>query len=57
MADSGGYWLNLAEAQKLTQTTLVPGVIEENVRRGGLMATLPMAQSMGQDIKLGLDSF
>ena len=50
MADSGGYWLNLAEAQKLTQATLVPGVIEENVRRGGLISLLPIAQAPGLSI-------
>ena len=50
MAASGGYWANLAEAQKLTQTHLVPGVIEENIRRGGSLSMLPLAQAMGKDI-------
>lgn len=49
MADSGGYWLNLAEAQKLTQSFLVPGVIEENVRVGGIMTMVPLVQSTGLD--------
>jgi len=48
MADSGGYWANLAEAQKLTQTYLVPGVIQENVRRGGLLDVMPLVQSPGK---------
>ena len=50
MAASGGYWLNLAEAQKLTQTTLVPGVIEENIRRGGILASLPLVQVIGKSL-------
>lgn len=51
MADAGGYWLNLAEAQKLTQETLVPGIIEENLRRGGLLSLLPLQQVPGKSIK------
>jgi len=51
MADSGGYWLNLAEAQKLTESVLVPGVIEENIRRGGLLSRLPVMQVTGQSLK------
>ena len=33
MANSGGHWATLAEAQKLTQSTKIPGVIEEDVKR------------------------
>jgi hypothetical protein len=47
LATAGGYWLNLAEAQKLTQTMLVPGIIEENNRRGGILSMLPLAQELG----------
>lgn len=50
MADSGGYWLNLAEAQKLTQAVLVPGIIEENIRRGGILERLPVMQVKGQSL-------
>jgi len=50
MADSGGYWLNSAEAEKLTQTTLVPGVIEEDIRRGGIFPRLPITQAPGLSI-------
>jgi len=50
MADSGGYWLNLAEAQKLTQTMLIPGVIQENIRQGGILDMLPLTQVIGQSI-------
>jgi len=50
MAESGGYWLNLAEAQKLSQTHLVPGIVEENVRRGGILDRFPLAQPTGTSI-------
>jgi hypothetical protein len=50
MAESGGYWLNLAEAEKLTQNVLVPGIIEENIRRGGILDRLPLAQAAGTQI-------
>lgn len=56
MSDSGGYWLNLAEAQKLTQTILVPGVIEENIRRGGLLSLMPIAQAPGYSITWNRES-
>lgn len=51
MADSGGYWLNLEEAQRLTQSTLIPGIIEEDLRRGGLMPRLPISQAPGIKIE------
>ena len=51
MADSGGYWLNLAEAEKLTQAVLIPGVVEENIRRGGILTRLPLAQFMGTEMQ------
>ena len=51
MADAGGYWQNLAEAQKLTIETLVPGIIEENIRRGGILSILPVQQVPGKAIR------
>lgn len=51
MAESGGFWLNLAEAQRLTQAFLVPGVIEEHIRRGGVFDRFPLAQSTGTRIE------
>ncbi len=51
MADSGGHWLNLAELQKLTQSELLPGVIDEAPKRGGLLTEFPVKQAMGQSIK------
>ena len=53
MADSGGHWKNLAEAQKLTQSTLVPGVIETDIKRNNPLDRLPVAQAAnsGKSIK------
>ena len=51
MADAGGYWANLAESQKLTQSTLVPGIIEEDIRRGGLFPRLPIMQAPGTKVE------
>ena len=51
MADSGGHWLNLAELQKLTQSELLPGVIDESPKRGGLLTEFPVRQALGLDIK------
>jgi hypothetical protein len=48
VADSGGYWLNLAEAQKLTQTELIPGIVDEDIQRGPLLPLLPIDQRIGQ---------
>lgn len=50
MADAGGFWLNLAEAQQLTQPFLVPGVIQEHIRRGGVFDRFPLAQGVGTSI-------
>jgi len=46
-----GHWKNLTEAKKLTQSVLIPGVIEEDIKRNNLMDRLPAAQSTGQSIK------
>ncbi len=51
MADSGGYWVNLEEAQRLTQPTLIPGIIEEDLRRGGLLPRMPISQAPGTKIE------
>ena len=42
-----GHWDNLAEAQKATQEVLVPGVIEEDIKRGGPIQFLPVQQTLG----------
>lgn len=46
-----GHWASLAECQKLTQSQLIPGVIEEDVYRNNLLDRIPVAQARGQSIK------
>ena len=45
MALSGGHFANLAEVLKATQKTLIPGVVDENVKRGNPVDVLPWAQA------------
>ena len=52
MADSGGHWKTLAEAQKLTSSTKVPGVFEEEVKRNNLLDRIPVAQAAGTGKKI-----
>ena len=47
MADSGGHWLTLAEAAKLTNSTKIPGVMEEDIKRVNPLDLLPVAQAAG----------
>ena len=53
MADSGGHWKTLAEAQKLTQSTLIPGRFEEDVKRNNPLDLFPVTQASktGSSIK------
>lgn len=53
MALSGGHWDNLTALKKATQPTLIPGTIEEDVKRGNPLMILPMAQAnhTGSSIK------
>lgn len=53
MVDSGGHWANLSQLQKLTQSTLVPGVFEEDIKRENLVMRLPVVQAAntGKSIK------
>jgi len=53
MALSGGHWSTLAEVKKLTQATLIPGSVEEDIKRGNPFEILPMAQAnhTGSSIK------
>jgi len=46
-----GHWNNLTECQKLTQSQLIPGVIEEDVYRNNILDKIPVAQASGQTIK------
>ena len=43
MADSGGHWLNLDEAKKLSQYFQVPGVVDENIKLGNPFTLLALA--------------
>jgi len=53
MSTAGGHWKNLTEAQKLTQATLLPGVIEEDIKRNNPLMRTPVAQAAntGSSIK------
>ena len=52
MASSGGHWNTLAEAQKLTQSTKIPGVFEEDVKRNNPLERMPVAQASGTGLKI-----
>lgn len=52
MADSGGHWKTLAEAQKLTQSTKIPGVFEEDIKRNAPLDRMPVAQASGTGLKI-----
>jgi len=52
MAESGGHWATLAEAAKLTQSTKIPGVIEEDIKRNNPIERMPVAQAAGTGLKI-----
>lgn len=52
MADSGGHWKTLAEAQKLTQSLKIPGVYEEDFKRNNPIDRMPVAQAAGTGLKI-----
>lgn len=52
MASSGGHWKTLSEAQKLTQSHKIPGVIEEDVKRNNPLDRMPVAQAAGTGLKI-----
>lgn len=52
MADSGGHWATLAQAAKLTQSTKIPGVFEEDVKRNPPLERVPVAQAAGTGLKI-----
>lgn len=45
--NSGGHWKNLPEAQKLTDSTKIPGVIETDIKRNNPLDRVPVAQAAG----------
>jgi len=46
-----GHWKNITEAQRLTQSQLIPGVIEEDIKRENLIDRIPVALAQGKSIK------
>lgn len=52
MASSGGHWSTLAQAQKLTQSTKIPGVFEEDIKRNNPLERIPVAQAAGTGLKI-----
>jgi len=52
MASSGGHWNTLSEAQKLTQSFKIPGVIEEDIKRNNPIERVPVAQAAGTGLKI-----
>lgn len=52
MANSGGHWKTLEEAQKLTQSTKIPGVFEEDIKRNPPLERMPVAQASGIGLKI-----
>lgn len=46
-----GHWKNITEAQKLTQSQLVPGVIEELIKRNNPVERFAVALALGKSIK------
>ena len=52
MSESGGHWVNLAAAQKLTQSTKIPGVFEEDIKRNNPIERVAVAQAAGTGLKI-----
>lgn len=52
MADSGGHWSTLAQAQKLTQSLKIPGVFEEDIKRNNLLERVTVAQAAHSGLKI-----
>ena len=51
MAEIIGHWANLAEAQKLTQSVLLSGVVETVIENNQLMPLLPVKQLNGKSLQ------
>lgn len=46
-----GHWNSLTQCQKLTESQLIPGVIEEDIYRNNILDRIPVAQAAGKTIK------
>ena len=51
-----GHWSSLTQCQKLTQSQLIPGVIEEDIFRNNILDRVAVAQASGQTIKWNRES-
>lgn len=52
MASAGGHWSNLAAAAKLTGSTKIPGVMEEDKKRNNPIERVPVVQGAGTGTKI-----
>ena len=52
MAESGGHWSTLAEAQKLTQSTTIPGVVETDIKLNNPIDRVPVAQAANSGVSI-----
>ena len=46
-----GHWKDLTEAQRLTQSQLIPGVIEQDIKRNNPIERVAVALALGKSIK------
>lgn len=51
MGEVIGHWKDLTEAQKLTESQLIPGVIEQDIKIGNMIERMPTALAKGKSIK------
>jgi len=51
MGEVIGHWKNLTEAERLTESQLLPGVMEEIIKRENLLERIPVALAKGKSIK------
>ena len=52
-----GHWNSIAECQKLTQSQLIPGVVEEDIFRNNILDRIPVAQATGKSIKWNRETY
>lgn len=51
-----GHWTSLAEAQKLVQSVLLQGIIQEIIEEGQIMPSLPVTGITGKSLKYNRES-
>jgi len=52
MAESGGHWDTLTEVDKLSQSTLIPGVIEEDIKLNNPVELIPVSQATNTGLSI-----